>query len=163
MKKLFEITGAGIRRMIDFFYPPFRKYMTLQFFRYGVSGSINVGFSILVYFVIYNYVLHQQMLHLGIFTLSSHIATLIISFPISNFAGFLIQKYVTFAHSNLRGHIQLYRYFNVVFINLGINAVVLKLLVDGFHFWSTPSQIIATFICIFVSYFSQKKYTFKAK
>lgn len=122
---------------------------------------MNVVFSIVLYFCIYNYVLRQQMLPLGLFTLSSHIATLAISFPFSNLFGFLLQKYVTFTTSELRGHVQLYRYFLIVFLNLGINTVVLKVLVDGFHFWTTPSQIIATFICVFVSYFSQKKFTFK--
>lgn len=163
MRKQFETSGRLISKIIDFFYPPFSKYMDLQFFRYAVSGSVNVVFSILVYFCIYNYVLHQQMLPLGFFTLSSHMAALVLSFPISNFFGFLIQKYVTFTQSELRGHVQLYRYFIVVFINLGINTIVLKLLVDGFHFWTTPSQIIATFVCIFVSYFSQKKFTFKTQ
>jgi len=161
MRKLLVVLGRFTAKVIDFFYPPFKKYVSLQFFRYGVSGSMNVVFSIVLYFCIYNYVLHQQMLPLGIFTLSSHIATLVISFPFSNLFGFLLQKYVTFTTSELRGHVQLYRYFLIVFLNLGINTVVLKVLVDGFHFWTTPSQIVATFVCVFVSYFSQKKFTFK--
>ncbi len=156
MRKLLVVLGRFTAKVIDFFYPPFKKYVSLQFFRYGVSGSMNVVFSIVLYFCIYNYVLRQQMLPLGLFTLSSHIATLAISFPFSNLFGFLLQKYVTFTTSELR-----YRYFLIVFLNLGINTVVLKVLVDGFHFWTTPSQIIATFICVFVSYFSQKKFTFK--
>jgi putative flippase GtrA len=160
MRHFLETLGQLISKIIDFFYPPFRKYVTLQFFRYGFTGAANVGFSIVLYFIIYNYILHQQMLPLGIFTLSSHIAALVISFPFSNFFGFLLQKYVTFTESDLRGHIQLYRYFIIVFINLAVNAIVLKILVDGFHFWTTPSQIIATLFCVFISYFSQKKFTF---
>ena len=163
MRKLLITLGRFISKIIDFFYPPFQKYMTLQFFRYGVSGSVNVVFSNFLFFCIYNFVLHQQMLPLGFFTLSSHMAALVISFPFSNIFGFLLQKYVTFSHSELRGHVQLYRYFIIVFVNLGINTVVLKLLVDGLHFWTTPSQIIATLVCVFVSYFSQKRYTFKTQ
>jgi putative flippase GtrA len=162
MRKFLETTGGWISSTIDFFYPPFRKYMTLQFFRYGFTGGVNVGFSLLLYFVVYNFVLHQRMLHLlGFLPLSSHMAALIISFPFSNFFGFLLQKYVTFTESELRGHVQLYRYFIIVFVNLGVNTVILKVLVDGFHFWVTPSQVVATFFCILVSYFSQKKFTFK--
>ena len=161
MRKSFVTLGRLTSKVIDFFYPPFRKYVTLQFFRYGFTGVVNVGFSIVLYFVVYNFILHQQMLPLGLFTLSSHIAALAISFPFSNFFGFLLQKYVTFTESDLRGATQLYRYFLIVFINLGINAIVLKVLVDGFHFWTTPSQIIATLFCVLVSYFSQKKFTFK--
>jgi putative flippase GtrA len=103
------------------------------------------------------------MLPLGFFTLSAHIAALVISFPFSNFFGFLLQKYVTFTKSELRGHVQLYRYFIVVFINLGVNAIILKIMVEYFHLWSTPAQMVATFFCILISYFSQKKFTFKTK
>jgi putative flippase GtrA len=161
MRKKFETIGGWIMSIIDFFYPPFRKHMTIQFFRYGFTGAANIAFSQVLFFVVYNFVLHQKMLPLGFFTLSSHIASLAIIFPFSNFFGFLLQKYVTFTESELRGHVQLYRYFIIVFINLGINTIALKILVDGFHFWVTPSQTIATFFCILVSYFSQKKFTFK--
>lgn len=161
MRKKFETAGGCITHIIDFFYPPFRKFVTKQFFRYGFTGATNVVFSIALYFVVYNFVLQQKMLPMGFFTLSSHIAALVISFPFSNFFGFLLQKYVTFTESDLRGRVQLYRYFLIVFINLGINAIFLKIFVDGFHFWTTPSQIMATFICILISYFSQKKFTFK--
>lgn len=163
MRKVFENIGDLLCTVIDFFYPPFRKYMNLQFFRYAFTGSVNVVFSLFLYFLVYNFVLKQQMLPLGFFTLSAHIAALVISFPFSNFFGFLLQKYVTFTESELRGHVQLYRYFMVVFINLGVNAIILKILVDGFHFWSTPAYLIATFFCILISYFSQKKFTFKTK
>lgn len=161
MRKLLENTGSFIGTIIDFFYPPFRKYMDLQFFRYGATGGMNVLFSLFLYFVTYNYVLHQRVLPLGFFTLSSHMAALVITFPISNFIGFLLQKYVTFTESELRGHTQLYRYFIVVFINLGVNTIILKILVDGFGFWTTPSQAAATLFCILISYFSQKKFTFR--
>ncbi|HJV76845.1 MAG TPA: GtrA family protein [Paludibacter sp.] len=162
MRKKFISIGRRICCIIDFFYPPFRKYTTLQFFRYGFTGAANVGFSLVLYFLVYNFVLRQQVLPLGFFTFSSHIGTLVITFPVSTFFGFLLQKYVTFTESDLRGHVQLYRYFIVAFANLGVNAFFLKILVDGFHFWTTPSQVVATFFCILISYFSQKKYTFKA-
>lgn len=163
MRRIFVNIGRNLSKLIDFFYPPFRKYMTLQFFRYGSSGAVTVGFSLVLYFFVYNFVLRQQLLPLGFFTFSSHIGTLILTFPISTFFGFLLQKYVTFTDSDLRGHIQLYRYFIVAFVNLGVNAFFLKILVDGFHFWTTPSQMIATFFCVLISYFSQKEYTFKNK
>lgn len=162
MRKKFISLGRRICCAIDFFYPPFRKYMTLQFFRYGFTGAVNVGFSLVLYFLVYNFVLDQKMLPLGFFTFSSHIGTLVITFPISTFFGFLLQKYVTFTESDLKGRIQLYRYFVVAIANFWINTFFLKILVDEFHFWTTPSQVVATFFCVLISYFSQKKYTFKA-
>lgn len=161
MRKVFQNAGDFLCYVIDFFYPPFRKYMNVQFFRYAATGAMNVGVSLVLYYIAYHYVLKQQMLHLGIVTMSSHIAALAITFPVSNFFGFLLQKYVTFTESELRGHTQLYRYFMVVFINLIINYLFMKLLVDKLCFWPMPSQIIATGCCILISYFSQKRFTFK--
>jgi len=161
MRNTLKSTGNLISNFIDFFYPPFRRYMTLEFFRYGFTGAANVVFSQVLFFVVYTFVLHQQMLPLGFFTLSSHIAALTITFPFANFFGFLLQKYVTFTESELRGRVQLYRYFIIVFVNLGVNAVLLKLFVEVFHFWTTPSNLLATFFCVLISYFSQKKFTFK--
>lgn len=163
MRKNAEKLGERLKCVIDFFYPPFKNYMPIQFFRYGFTGSVNVAVSILLYFITYNYILNQHTINLRFFTFSAHVGALIISFPFSNFFGFLLQKYITFTDSQLRGHIQLYRYFFVVFINLGINTFILKILVDGLNLWSTPSQIIATFCCVFVSYISQKKFTFNTK
>lgn len=161
MRKNFIYLGLRICHVIDYFYPSFRKYMTLQFFRYGVTGVVNLFFDWILYFILYNFVLKQQMLKLGLITLSSHIATLAFKFPIVLFTGFLLQKYVTFSSSDLRGRVQLFRYMIVVLINLAINYVGLKLLVDGFGFYPTPSNMIISILTVFISYFSQKKYTFR--
>ena len=161
MKKLFEITGIRIRNIVDFFYPPFRKYMTPQFFRYGVTGVANMALDWVLYFITFHFILEKQMLHLGIVTLSSHIAAMIIVFPITFFTGFLLQKYVTFTASVLRGRVQIIRYLAVVIANLLINYAGLKLLVDFIGIFPTPSKMIVTIITTMFSYFSQKKYTFR--
>lgn len=161
MKNIFEIIGGWITTVIDFFYPPFSKYVTLQFFRYGVSGAANLVFNWILYFIIFNFVLQKQMLHLGFVTLSSHIAAFTLTFGITFFSGFLLQKYVTFSESDLRGRIQLMRYLFVVAINLFINYLGLKLLVDVLSFYPTPSNMAISIFTTFFSYFSQKKFTFK--
>lgn len=161
MRNIFETIGGWIRTIIDFFYPPFRKFTTLQFFRYGVTGAANLVFDWVLFFVIYTFVLQHQMLNLGFVTLSSHIATFCIKFPIVLFSGFLLQKYVTFNDSDLRGHVQLFRYLVVFIINLIVNYAGLKLLVDGFGLFPTISNMLVSIVTVFISYFSQKKYTFK--
>ena len=147
--------------MIDFFYPPFRKYMTISFFRYGVTGTANLFFDWILYFLIYNYILRHEMLNLGIVTLSSHIGTLAIKIPIVLTTGFLLQKYVTFSASSLPWGTQFIRYALVFFMNLIISFTGLKLLVDAAGLWPTPSNIIVSVITVAISYFSQKRYTFK--
>jgi putative flippase GtrA len=162
MNKTFQAIGKTIRRVIDFFYPPFQKYISLQLFRYGVTGTVNLLFDWFLYFLIYNYVLHHEMLNLGIVTLSSHIAAMTIKMPVVLISGFLLQKYVTYSSSNLTGRIQLFRYTTVFLTNLVINYLGLKILVDCLDFWPTPSNMIVSILTIFVSYFSQKHYIFKS-
>ena len=163
MRNTLTTYGNFIRTVIDFFYPPFQKYMTLQVFRYGLTGTVNLFFDWFLYFLIYNFVLHHQMLNLGIVTLSSHIATMTIKIPIVLISGFLLQKYLTFSYSSLSGKIQLFRYSTVFLINLVINYLGLKILVDILEFWPTPSNMIVSILTIFISYFSQKHYTFKTQ
>ncbi len=161
MRNAFITFGNIIRRIIDFFYPPFKKYLTVQLFRYGVTGAANLVFDWFLYFLIYNFVLRHEMLNLGIVTLSSHIAAMTIKIPIVLFSGFLLQKYVTFSNSNLNGKTQLFRYSTVFLINLVINYLGLKILVDLLDFWPSPSNMIISILTIFLSFFSQKYYTFR--
>jgi len=161
MRNIFNTFGEKIRNTIDFFYPPFRKYITVQFFRYGVTGGANLLFDWLLYYFLYTFVLRHRMLHLGFVTLSSPIATFSIKFPIVFLSGFLLQKYVTFSLSDLRGRVQLFRYFVVFLVNLVISYLGLKLLVDVFHLYPTISNMMVALFTVFVSYFSQKRYTFK--
>ena len=163
MRRILVLTGKLIGDLIDFFYPPFKRYFSRQFFRYGVSGAANVGFDWLLYFVVYNYVIQKQFVPLGFVTISPHIAALLITFPVTLFSGFLLQKYVTFTSSDLRGKEQLVRFMAVVGVNLLINYFGLKLLVEVLHLYPTPSKMVVTLICTIFSYFSQKTSTFKIK
>ncbi|HBG70293.1 MAG: hypothetical protein A2W93_11855 [Bacteroidetes bacterium GWF2_43_63] len=162
MRNIFETLGDWIRNVVDFFYPPFRHYMSKQFFRYGVTGGANLVFDWFMYFIIFHFVLQKQMLDLGFVTMGSHIATFVIKFPLVFFSGFLLQKYVTFTLSELRGHVQLYRYLIVVVINLFVNYAGLKLLVEMFNIYPTVSNIIVSTFTVFISYVFQNHYTFKA-
>lgn len=163
MRNLFEKIGSWIIIVIDFFYTPFSKYVTRQFFRYGATGVANLIFDWVLYFFIFNFVLKKEMLHLGVVTFSSHIATLAIKFPITLTSGFLLQKYVTFTDSTNRGHEQLFRYYLVAFINLGLVYLGLKLFVDILHFYPSIANAIVSVLVTIFSYFSQKKFTFKTQ
>jgi putative flippase GtrA len=101
------------------------------------------------------------MLHLGFVTFSSHIASMLIVFPFTFISGFLLQKYVTFSSSKLKGRVQIIRYLSVVLANLLINYTGLKILVEFIGLFATPSKMIITVITTIFSYFSQKKYSFK--
>ncbi|MDR1814311.1 MAG: GtrA family protein [Tannerella sp.] len=161
MKKILVKSGILIQKAIDFTYPPFRKFMTPELYRYGVCGTANVLVDWILYFLVYNYGVQHRYFDMGLFVISPHILTLIIIFPVSTFSGFLLQKYVTFTASDLRGRTQLMRYFMVVGGNLLINYVGLKILVEHLHFYPTPSKMTVTILTIIFSYIGQKKFTFR--
>lgn len=126
-----------------------------------VCGGGNLVFDILLYFVMYNYVLGKEDLDLGFLTMSPHIAALFIVFPITFFTGFLLNKYVAFGDSNLRGRIQLYRYGVVVAGAILLNYLLMKLFVEVVGIYPTPSKILVTAISVVYSYTLQNRYTFR--
>jgi putative flippase GtrA len=160
-----------ITRIIDFFYTPFRKCVSEQVFRYAACGGGNMVLDWVLYFLIYNFVIGHDLINLQ-FTICNiqiaqaitpHIATLCIVFPITLLTGFWLQKYVTFTQSDLHSARQLARYISVVAVNLAINYFGLKLCVEIWGWYPTPSKILITLITVIISYFGQKYYSFRIK
>ncbi len=153
----------AIHTILDVFYPPFRKFMPLQTFRYAACGGINTVLGLVVYYVAYHYIFDKQVFDFGFFAFKPHIAAMFLSFIVSFSAGFLLNKYIVFLASNLRGRIQLFRYGLSFVVNLVINYLLLKLFVEVFLWPAMISQIINTAIVITISYLSQKHFSFGTK
>ena len=158
-----------ITKIIDFFYPPFEKWVSKQLFRYAACGGGNLVLDWVLYFLIYNFVIGHEIVNVQ-FTIynvqfaqaiTPHIATLCIVFPITLLTGFWLQKYVTFTQSNLHGARQLVRYILIVALNLAINYFGLKLCVESFGWYPTPSKMLITIVTVVISYLGQKYYTFR--
>lgn len=146
---------------IDLFYPPFKRFLPLQTYRYAVCGGSNMLLDITLFFISYNFILHKQILHLGFIAFEPYTAALWMAFCISFPTGFILSKYIVFNTSQLRGPVQLFRYIVIVAINLVLNYVILKFLVEKVHFYPTIARIFTTCIVVTFSYLSQKHYTFK--
>jgi len=167
MNKLAQI----ITKIIDFFYIPFRKIMPEQLFRYAACGGGNLVLDWILYFLIYNFVIGHDLVNLSLVVgrwsleqaITPHIATLCIVFPITLLTGFWLQKYVTFTTSQLNSWRQLSRYIFIVGVNLAINYFGLKLCVEIWGWYPTPSKMVITLITVAISYFGQKYYTFRTK
>ena len=167
MNKLAQI----ITKIIDFFYIPFRKFMPEQLFRYAACGGGNLVLDWILYFLIYNFVIGHDLVNLSLVVgrwsleqaITPHIATLCIVFPITLLTGFWLQKYVTFTTSQLNSWRQLSRYIFIVGVNLAINYFGLKLCVEIWGWYPTPSKMVITLITVAISYFGQKYYTFRTK
>lgn len=150
-----------VTSFIDFFYPPFKKFLNLQTFRYIVCGGTNTFLDILIYFISYNFILHKQVVFLGFIAVKPHIMAFIMSFIISFPTGFYLNRNVVFTGSTLRGRVQLFRYLLLVVICVILNYVFIKLFVEQFNIFPTVAKILTTVIVVSFSYVTQRYFTFK--
>ena len=142
-------------------------WQSKQVVRYAVCGGGNMVFDWILYFLLYNFVIGHNLVYFQLpitnyqLCLTPHIATLCIVFPITLLTGFALQKYVTFTGSRLNSWHQLLRYIIIVAVNLTVNYLGLKLCVESFGWYPTPSKMAITLITVLISYLGQKYYTFK--
>jgi putative flippase GtrA len=101
------------------------------------------------------------MVHTMAGTFSPHIAAFLMAFAISFPVGFYLSRNVVFTESNLRGRIQLFRYFLLVVVCICLNYVFIKLFVEQFHIYPTVAKVLTTIIVVTFSYLTQKNYSFK--
>ena len=153
-KKIIAIIDA-------FYFPFFRRFIPLQTFRYAICGGANIGFDIVLYFLLYNFVLQKQNLDLSFVVISPEIAAFLITFPVTFFTGLWLSKNISFQNSVLAHRTQAFRYFLVVLMNIAIKYWGLKLCVEVLRIFPSVSNAIMTVITIIFSYLMQNHFTFK--
>ena len=161
IRKIEYLVEKLLMSVIDFFYPPFRKFIPLELFRYACCGGLNLMLEWALYYVFYHYVFHGQVFDLGFIAFTPHIAAFVFKFPITFLTGFWMARHISFSGSSLRGKTQIVRYLLVTIGNILINYLGLKLFVEVFQWWPTVSYIIISIICVTFSYLSNKYYSFK--
>ena len=148
--------------LVDLFYiKPFR-FVPLQTFRYAAAGGANVLFGTVLYWFCFHFVLRKEDTDFGIVVISAPILALLITFVITFFTGFFLTRTVAFGDSPIKGHVQLFRYAQVVGANLLINYFGMKLLEDICGFFPTPSYAVLQVAIAGFSYLAQKYYTFRS-
>ncbi len=161
MRKLHDQLRRLILGIVDLFYPLFRRVMPLQTFRYAACGGFNTFLDISLFFVSYNFILKKEAVKLPFLTIGSHIAAFLIGFTVTFPIGFYLSRYVVFQETTVGKRRQLRKYFTVVLGCLFLNYGFLKLFVDVFGWYPTPSKLLTTVFVVAFSYLSQKNYTFK--
>ena len=161
--KVHTFLKTTILRVVDFFYPLFRRFMPLQTYRYAACGGANTLLNIVLYFIIYNFILKKELVEFLFLTISPHIAAYLISFCITFPTGFYLSMYVIFPESYLKRRIQLFRYLLVALGCILLNYIFLKLFVDHLGWYPTPSLVVTTVFIIAFSYFSQRYFSFRKK
>lgn len=163
MKAVHRLTRITILRLIDIFYPPFRLLMPMQTFRYAVCGGGNMVLDIILYALSYNFLFQKENVNLGFYTLSPHIAALLVSFAVTFPIGFYLSRYVVWQQMDQKKRVQLFRYLLVVGVCVLLNIGLMKLFVEQMGFYPTPSKIIITVLVTTFSYISQQHFSFKQK
>jgi putative flippase GtrA len=163
MRRVHNQMRAVIFRILDIFYPLFKRFMPLQTYHYAACGGVNTALSLLTYFLSYNFLFKKEIVRLGFIAFQPHIAALIMAFAVSFPVGFYLSMYVIFQGSYLKKRVQLFRYFVVILGCMLINYVFLKIFVEKFGWYPTPSQLITTGIVILFNYFSQRHFSFKSE
>lgn len=151
-------------RVVDALYIPiFRRVVSRNIFAYGVCGGANMALDTLWYFLLYHYVVCERFINLGVVVMSPHIAALCLVFPITFFTGFWLNRNVAFRVTHLHSRRQLLRYALTVVGSILLNYVCMKLFVESFNLWPTPSKILTTIISVVYSYLVARYYTFTTK
>jgi hypothetical protein len=161
MRKAHNQIRKTIFAVLDIFYPIFKRFMPLQTYHYAACGGTNTVLGLAVYFVSHNYIVHKHILNLGFIAFKPHIAAMFMSFCVTFPVGFYLSMYVIFQGSYLKRRVQLFRYFLVIMGCMVINYICLKIFVEYFGWYPTPSQLITTGIVILFNYFSQRHFSFR--
>jgi putative flippase GtrA len=153
----------SIHQFIEFFYFDFFKFIPLQTFKYIACGGTTVMVDYFVYYTSYYFLFFEESISFSHHTLSPHVASSILSFMVSFPVGFLLNKFIAFSHSELRGRVQLFRYALTVMSCFIFSIFFIKLFVEFFHFNPKISKVLTILIVAVYSYFTQQYFSFKVK
>ena len=152
-----------IHSFLDFFYPLFKRFFDRTTYYYAVCGVSNLVLSWFLFFIFYQFLFKKENWHFPLvnFTLSSYTMTAFLCFIISFSIGFTLLKYVVFTKSQLNGTTQLFRYAVSALITSFTSWILLKLLIESFHFFPSIANIVSSCIVVVISYLLQRKFSFR--
>lgn len=140
---------------------PLQGLISRNVFAYGLCGATNMVLDIIWYFVIYHFVIAERFIDLSFVVVSPHIASLLLVFPITFFIGFWLNRHVAFRATQFSSRLQLFRYAISVCGSILINYLCMKLFVEYFNIWPTPSKMLTTVVSVIYSYLAAKYFTFR--
>ncbi|UKT64590.1 GtrA family protein [Pedobacter mucosus] len=153
----------AILAFIDFFYPPFKKYISVHNFRYLATGGSTFVLGLVIFYLAYNYVFLDEEVKFRFFTLKRNTVALAVEFAIVIPYSFILNKYVIFTHSEVKSRVQLFRFMNLQFINMLLNYVLLKFFVEILGIYPTISRLVVSIGIAGFSYLYQHYFTFSVK
>lgn len=153
----------AILAFIDFFHPPFKKFISLHNFRYLATGGTTFILGYLVYYLSFYYIFKTEEVDVLFFTLKRGTAALAADFAFVIPFSFLVNRYIVFTHSEVRGRVQLFRYLNLQFINILLNVFLYKFFADILLIFPTVARFVVSVLIAGFSYLYQHYFTFSVK
>jgi putative flippase GtrA len=153
----------AILAFIDFFHPPFKKFISLHNFRYLATGGTTFILGYLVYYLSFYYIFKTEEVNVLFFTLKRGTAALAADFAFVIPFSFLVNRYIVFTHSQVRGRVQLFRYLNLQFINILLNVFLYKFFADILLVFPTVARFVVSVLIAGFSYLYQHYFTFSVK
>ncbi|MFR9649079.1 MAG: GtrA family protein [Rikenellaceae bacterium] len=162
--RLSRVISAAIISLLDRLYiKPLRGLISATIFRYAVCGVANYFIlDTLLYYLIYHYIIPSPLIVVCGVAVSSHIASMVLLFPITLLNGFWLNRHVAFRAESLPVGRQLLIYIGTIFGSLALSYVAMKLLVEMLGVWATPSKLITSVITSLYSYLMARFVTFKS-
>lgn len=152
-----------ILSFIDFFHPPFKKFISLHNFRYLATGGSTFALGYIVYYLSYKFMFSTEEVPCLFFTLKRETAALAVDFAVVIPYSFILNRYVVFTHSEVRGRVQLFRFLNLQLINILLNFFLLKFFVEILEIYPTISRLVVSVLIAAFSYLYQHYFTFSVK
>ncbi len=153
----------AILAFIDFFHPPFKKYISLHNFRYLATGGSAFVLGYITYYLSYKFLFDTEEVTFWFLTLKRETAALAVDFAFVIPYSFILNRYLVFTHSEVRGRVQLFRFLNLQFINMLLNFFLLKFFVEILQIYPTVSRLIIAILIAVFSYLYQHYFTFSVK
>jgi putative flippase GtrA len=157
--------GKLIRQLLDVFYPLFARFFDKQTYYYAACGGANLVSSWVFFYLFYQFLFEKRIFNIpfaaNTYVVSAYTLSSMLCFVIAFSIGFLLNKFVVFTESQLMGRVQLFRYaVSAGFSWLG-NYLLLKILIEGLYFYPSIAYVFASAFVVLLSYFLQRKYSFK--
>ena len=157
--------GKLIRQLLDVFYPLFARFFDKQTYYCAACGGANLVSSWVFFYLFYQFLFEKRIFNIpfaaNTYVVSAYTLSSMLCFVIAFSIGFLLNKFVVFTESQLMGRVQLFRYaVSAGFSWLG-NYLLLKILIEGLYFYPSIANVFASAFVVLLSYFLQRKYSFK--
>ncbi|RYD77860.1 MAG: GtrA family protein [Sphingobacteriales bacterium] len=153
----------AILAFIDFFYPPFKGFISEHNFRYLATGGSTWLLGNVVYYLAFHYLFHTENVSFLLFTLKRETAALAVDFLVVVPYSFLLNRYVIFTHSEVKGHIQLLRFLNLNLVNILLTFALQKFFIEILNIYPTISKVVVSVLIAGFSYLYQHYFTFSVK